>query len=188
MTDARITKKTLIYDGWYRFHRLEICLNGNVSVERHLLDSGSAVAVLPYDPQRRVCLLIDQPRAAVIHAGEPPLLEVIAGNLDGTEPAFRIVEEALEEAGLKLGSLEPVTNIWSLPPVSTERIQLYLSPYSGKDRVGPGGGADGEHENICVHEIGLDALHGLVMDGQLTDAKTVILAQALLIRHPELWG
>lgn len=157
-------------------------------VERHLLDNGSAVAVLPYDPVRRVCLLIDQPRAGVLAANEAPLLEVIAGNLDGTSPESRIVYEAYEEGGLRLGALDPVSNIWSLCPVSSERIQLYLAPYTNEDRIADGGGAPDEDEHITVHEISLDRLRELALSGELTDAKTLILAQALLLRHPELWA
>ncbi|MFS0851641.1 hypothetical protein AB3M93_19580, partial [Novosphingobium panipatense] len=36
--------------------------------------------------------------------------------------------------------------------------------------------------------LGLDALRDLVLSGELHDAKTVILAQHLLLRHPELWA
>lgn len=187
MSAARIVGRTLLHDGWYTFSRLEIAMPDGVRVERHLLDNGSAVAVLPYDAQRRVCMLIDQPRAAVLAAGEPPLLEAIAGGLDGIGPELRIVEEALEEGGLRLHTLEPVANIWPLCPVSTERVQLYLAPYSSADRIAAGGGAAGEDENITVHEIGLDTLRDLVIAGELTDAKTLVLAQALLLRHPHLW-
>jgi len=187
MTTARIAGRTLVYDGWYKFFRLEVEMPDGVVVERHLLDNGSAVAVLPYDPVRRVCMLIDQPRAGVLDAGEPPLLEAIAGNLDGTSPEARIVEEAFEEGGLRIAALEPVTNMWSLPPASTERVQLYLAPYASADRIGDGGGAHDEDENITVHEIGLDTLRELALSGALTDAKTLILAQALLLKHPELW-
>jgi nudix-type nucleoside diphosphatase (YffH/AdpP family) len=186
MTTASITDRTLVYDGWYKFFRLTVEMPDGAIVERHLLDNGSAVAVLPYDPARRVCMLIEQPRAAVLAAGEPPLLEAIAGNLDGAAPAARIVEEAFEEGGLRLGTLEPVANIWPLCPVSTERVQLYLAPYSAEHRVGEGGGAHGEDENITVHEIALDTLREQALSGALTDAKTLILAQALLLRHPEL--
>lgn len=188
MTTARITGRTLVYDGWYTLSRLEIEMPDGVRVERHLLDNGSAVAVLPYDPARRVCMLIDQPRAPVLAAGEPPLLEVIAGNLDGASPEARVVAEAMEEGGLRIDTLEPVTNIWSLCPVSTERVQLYLARYAGEHRIGAGGGAHDEDENITVHEIPLDTLRDLVLSGDLTDAKTLILAQALLLRHPELWA
>lgn len=185
--DAEIVGRSRIYDGWYRFDRLIIRQSDGTLVERHLLDNGSAVAVLPYDSDRRTVLLITQPRAAVLDAGQPPLLEAIAGNLDAAEPEARIRQEALEEGGLTLGTLEPVANIWPIPPVSTERVQLYLAPYSAADRVGGGGGAADEHEAIEVHEIGLDALRALVETGELADAKTLVLAQALMLRHPELW-
>lgn len=87
MNSPRITHRTLVYDGWYSLSRIEIQMPDGTRVERHLLNNGSAVAVLPYDPVRRVCMLIDQPRAPVIAAGEPPLLEAIAGNLDSADPA-----------------------------------------------------------------------------------------------------
>jgi len=188
MNRARIVEKTLVYDGWYRLFRLGVEMPDGRTAERHLLDNGSAVAVLPFDPRRRVVMLVEQPRAGVLAANEPPLLEAIAGGLDGASPAERIVEEALEEGGLRLTHLDPVANIWPLPPVSTERVQLYLAEYDSKDRVGEGGGADGEHEHITVHEIGLDRLREMVLSGSLTDAKTLILAQALLLRHPQLWA
>ncbi|EJU09425.1 NUDIX hydrolase [Sphingomonas sp. LH128] len=185
---SRIISRTLVYDGWYKFYRLEVEMPDGVVVERHLLDNGSAVAVLPYDPVRRVCMLIDQPRAGVLDAGEPPLLEAIAGNLDGTSPEARIVEEAFEEGGLRISDLEPVTNMWSLCPASTERVQLYLAQYAHEDRIAAGGGAHDEDENITVHEIGLDALRDMALCGELSDAKTLILAQALLLKHPQLWA
>lgn len=188
MTTARIAGKTLIYDGWYKFFVLEVEMPDGAVVERHLIDNGSAVAVLPYDPERRVCMLIEQPRAAVLDAGEPPLLEAIAGGLDGAMPELRIIDEALEEGGLRLRELHPVANIWPMCPVSTERVQLYLAEYRDEDRVAAGGGAVDEDEHITVREISLDDLRELALTGTLTDAKTLILAQALMLQRPELWG
>lgn len=188
MAAAKIVSRTLVYDGWYKFFRLQVLMPDGSTAERHLLDNGSAVAVMPYDPDRRVCMLINQPRAAVLAAGDSPLLEVIAGNLDGLPPEERILEEAMEEGGLRLASFEPVSTIWPLPPVSTERVALYLAQYAQDDRVASGGGSHHENECISVHEIGLDHLRTMVASGTLTDAKTLILAQALLLRHPELWA
>ncbi|WP_026166958.1 NUDIX domain-containing protein [Novosphingobium nitrogenifigens] len=185
---AEITSRTCVYDGWYRFYRIGVRLDTGVEVERHLLDNGSAVMVLPYDPDRRVVLLITQPRAGVLAAGETPIFEAIAGMLDGAHPVDRAREEAMEEGGLRLGDLDHVATVWSLPPVSTERTALYLARYGAQDRVGPGGGADGEHEAISVYEIPLDDLRGMVEGGTLTDAKTLILAQALMLRHQGLWN
>ncbi|WP_374415001.1 NUDIX domain-containing protein [Novosphingobium colocasiae] len=192
MTDAyaipaSILQQTLIYDGWYRFSRLELAMPDGTRAERHLLDNGSAVAVLPFDPVRRLCILVDQPRAAVLAAGEDPLLEVIAGGLDQAAPEHRIREEAMEEAGLRIDKLHFVANIWPLPPVSTERVTLYLAEYAAEDRIAPGGGAAHENECINVREISLDDLRNLALSGALTDAKTLILAQALMLARPELW-
>jgi nudix-type nucleoside diphosphatase (YffH/AdpP family) len=184
---TRILKTDVVFEGWYRFLRMDVELPDGARVERELLANGSAVAVLPYDRERRVVMLIRQPRPGAFYTGEPSPLEAIAGSLDGMEPALRIVEEAMEEGGLKLGTLEPVSNIWSMVPAATERVQLYLSEYAVSDRVGEGGGAAGEFENIKVFEIGLDKLRAMVAAGDLTDSKTLILAQALLLRHPELW-
>lgn len=185
---AEIIARHLIYDGWYRFFRLELRMPDGMISERHLIDNGQAVAVLPYDRERRVVMLVTQPRAAVLDAGVAPLLEAIAGGLDGAVPEARIHKEAMEEGGVRLSTLEPVSNIWPIPPLSTERVMLYLAQYTAADRVGDGGGAEGEDEHINVVEIGLDALRDMVMDGTLEDAKTLILAQALMLRYPELWS
>lgn len=185
---ATIVSRHLIYDGWYRFYRLELGMPDGARAERHLIDNGSAVAVLPYDAERRVVMLVTQPRAPLIAAGAPPLYEAIAGSLERASPEHRAREEAMEEGGLLLETLEPVTDVWTIPSLSTERVMLYLAPYTAAARVGPGGGLAHEHEYITVHEIGLDALRAMAMAGELTDAKTLVLAQALLLRHPELWA
>lgn len=185
---ARIVSRDVVFQGWYTFFRLMVEMPDGVIVDRELLHRGSACAVLPYDPVRRVAMLITQPRPGAMFHGEPSPYEAIAGSLDGADPATRIVAEAMEEGGLRLGPIEPVTNMWSMVPVSTERVQLYLAEYSAQDRIGSGGGHEGEHENITVHEIGLERLRDLALTGELNDAKTLILAQALLLRHPELWN
>lgn len=185
---ARIISQEVVFQGWYTFYRLLVEMPDGVIADRELLHRGSACAVLPYDPVRRVAMLITQPRPGALFHGVPSPYEVIAGSLDGMDPPSRIVEEAMEEGGLRLGAIEPVVNMWSMIPVSTERVQLYLAEYRAEDRIAAGGGIEGENENIEVHEIGLDALRDLVFSGELSDAKTLILAQALMLRRPELWS
>jgi nudix-type nucleoside diphosphatase (YffH/AdpP family) len=185
---ARIVSQEVVFDGWYKFYLMMVEMPDGAVVEREMIHRGSAVAVLPYDPVRRTAMLITQPRPGALFHGELSPYEAIAGSLDGMDPAQRIAAEAMEEGGLQLGPVEPVTNMWSMVPASSERVQLYLAEYRQADRVAPGGGAEGENENITVHEIGLDELRDLALAGELTDAKTLILAQALLLRHPELWA
>jgi nudix-type nucleoside diphosphatase (YffH/AdpP family) len=183
---ATIIARTLVYDGWYKLWQLTVRMPGGAEVERHLEDHGPAVAVLPYDPARRVAMLVSMPRAPVIHAGEPPLLEAIAGNI-ATDPEESARREAMEEGGVQLGPLAFVAQIWPMPALSTERLTLYLAPYTAEDRVEGGGGAEGEHESITIHEIALADLREMRLAGGLRDAKTLLLVQALELRAPELF-
>jgi nudix-type nucleoside diphosphatase (YffH/AdpP family) len=156
---------------------------------RDALDSRDAAAVLPYDPERRKVILIRQFRAPVMHIEDRPhIMEAVAGMLDDGEPEETARREAMEEAGLRLGVLEPVGRAWSAPGVTTERMSMFLAPYTVADRVGEGGGLAEEHEEIEVLEIGVDELAGMLERHAIDDMKTLILAQALRLRHPELFA
>lgn len=185
---ARVAAVDMVLQGWINVSRVSIEMPDGALVERHVEDHGPGVAVLPYDGERRTALLISQPRAAVMLGGGVPVLEVIAGRLDDADPAMRIRAEAIEEAGVDLGSLEHVVCLWTMPSISTERLDLFLAPYTMADRTGQGGGCDDEHENIMVHELPLARLAQDADTGRLLDAKTLILVQALRLRRPDLFA
>jgi len=185
---ARIAAVDIVLQGWINVSRVSMKMPDGALVERHVEDHGPGVAVLPYDGKRRTALLISQPRAAVMLGGDTSILEVIAGRLDAADPATRICAEAMEEAGVKLSSLEHVVCLWTMPSISTERLDLFLAPYTIADQIGQGGGCDDEHENIMVHELPLARLAQDADNGRLLDAKTLILVQALRLRKPDLFA
>jgi nudix-type nucleoside diphosphatase (YffH/AdpP family) len=179
---------TTLYEGWGRLLALRIRLPDGRLMTREVEDHGAAVCVLPYDPERRVAILVRQFRAPVFHeSGQPDLLEIPAGMLDEDEPAACARREALEEVGLTLRTLEPVGAAWTTPGVSTELMHLYLAPYRAADRTGEGGGLAGEHENITVCEMPLDELAARADHGRLSDLKTLALVQTLRLRRPDLF-
>ncbi len=184
---AKITTDVEILGGWVKVRRTDVLMPDGTLVERHIEDHGPGVAVLPYDPVRKVAMLVSQPRAPVLLTDDEDVLEVIAGRMDGSDPADRARQEAMEEGGVALRSLDLVVHLWSMPSISTERLHLYLAEYEALDRIGSGGGAAGEHENITVREISLTRLAALGATGGLQDAKTLILVQTLQIRHPDLF-
>ncbi|MBT2245054.1 MULTISPECIES: ADP-ribose pyrophosphatase [Sphingobium] len=186
MTSARIVADTLVYDGWYKLRRLCVRMPCGTEVERHVEEHGDAAAVLPYDPERRMALVISLPRAPILATGEPPILEAIAGNLEGRPPEDCARIEALEEGGVRLNGLEPVGRVWTMPALSTERLHLFIGHYSTKDRIGSGGGLAAEAENIVVKEITLAALSRDLLANHYSDPKLIMLAQALLLRRPNL--
>jgi nudix-type nucleoside diphosphatase (YffH/AdpP family) len=185
--EPKITARESVYTGWCRLDRVSLRMPNGETVERHIEDHGPAVAVLPYDPDRRVAILIKQPRAPVIASGSEPVFEVPAGMLETDDPEICARREAIEEAGLKVSDLTPVANIWTLIPISTERIQLYLATYTNTDRVSAGGGAHDENEAIEVFELPLEEVGRMVRAGEMTDAKTLILVQRLMIDRPDLF-
>jgi len=187
MEPQLIDLKTL-HEGWGRLLALRIRLPDGEVIKREVEDHGAAVCVLPYDPERRVAILVQQFRAAVFHAsGEAEVLEAPAGMLDEDDPADCARREALEEVGLTLTTLEPAGAVWTMPGISTEFMHLYLAPYRPGDRTGAGGGVAGEHENITVAEMALSDLARMADRGELVDLKTLTLVQTLRLRRPDLF-
>lgn len=188
MASHQITGLKLVYEGWSKVFKATVKLADGETIDREMEDHGAAVAVLPYDPVRRMATLVRQFRAPVLHVGGlPDLLEAPAGMLDEDDPRECARREALEEVGLSLQSLEPLGAAWSCPGISTERMHLYLAPYGPTDRLSEGGGLAEEHESIEVVEMPLVALWAMVERGEIMDLKTLVLVQALRIRHPDLW-
>ena len=95
--------------------------------------------------------------------------------------------EAMEETGLRLSDLEPAGALWTMPGCATEKMHLYLAPYGAADKVGAGGGAEDEHEEIEVVEMPAAEAVRQATSGEICDMKTVFLLQALRLRRPELF-
>ena len=157
--------------------------------QREVVSFGHSACVLPYDPYRKVALVVRLTRATLLLAGdETRLIEVPAGMIDeGEAPDIAARREALEETGLVLGALEPVATCWTSPGVVAERSHLFLAPYGEGDRQGPGGGLAEEHEDILAEEMPLARLWALADSGGLQDMKTLALVLALRTRRPELF-
>ncbi|MDB5370394.1 MAG: uncharacterized protein JWP20_1952 [Roseomonas sp.] len=185
---AEIVTTEVRHSRWSRLLVATIRLPDGQTTLRDIEDHGEAAVVLPYDPERRMAMLIRQFRTPPkLVAGDGMILEAPAGRLDETDPEACARREALEEIGLRLNRLEPVARVWTLPALSTERAWLYLAPYTAADRVTDGGGLAEEHEEITVLEMPLAELATMADAGELTELKLLLLLQTLRLRHPELF-
>jgi len=186
---VEIVERRIAYSGWMTLSVLSIRLADSRVMQREIVEHGRAACVLPYDAERGTALLVRQLRAPVfLTTGKQSELEAIAGMIDEGDASLTARREAKEEAGLELGDLERVTDAWSSPGMSTERVALFLARYRAADRVSAGGGLAEEHEEIEVVEMPLSALAVLADRGELTDMKTLALVQTLRLRRPFLFA
>jgi nudix-type nucleoside diphosphatase (YffH/AdpP family) len=178
-----------VHSGWLDLHIVGLTAPDGTVYDRYVEDHGRAVAVLPYNPETRMALLVTMPRAALRFAGGGDVLEAPAGIVEaGEDLADCARRELVEEAGLEVSDLEPAGAIWVSPGITTERIDLFLAAYADSDRTGAGGGLESENENITVVELPLAELLALCQGETPTDAKTRILVETLRARRPDLFS
>ena len=185
MADSILSTRTL-FNGWMNVVLARMRLK-DTEVEWPLIEHPSGAAVLAYDPVRRVALTVRQTRLAVLHAGHAVFPEAVGGVVDDEDAEATARQEAMEEAGLRLGDIELVARVWMTPSSTTERVSLYLGAYNQVDRVFQGCGLADENEHIEVREEALADLWEAVQTEVLMDAKLVMLLQALRIKSPHLF-
>ena len=145
---------------------------------REVFDRKHAAAVLPIDPTRGTVILVSQFRLPAFLTGhKKPLIEVIAGALDGDAPDVCVRREAMEEAGVGVYDLKEVFHCFTSPGAVTERMHLFVGTYSQKSRAAEGGGIVDEGEDIEVLEMTLNDAIAMVRRGEIVDAKTILLLQ-----------
>jgi GDP-mannose pyrophosphatase NudK len=134
-----------------------------------------AAALLLYDPERKIVLLVRQFRlGAYLEGARQPMTEVCAGMLDGDAPEAGIIREAMEETGVAIANARHVFDAFVSPGATTEKIACFVARYSQGDRVGAGGGVD-DDEHIEIIEPAFDEALAMIERGDICDAKTIAL-------------
>lgn len=145
---------------------------------RETYDRGDGAAVLAYDPDRGMVLLIRQFRFPAWKRGHgEPLIEVCAGLLDADDPVTCIKKEAEEEMGVAIEQPELVFAAFMSPGSVVEKLHLFVARYTPGDRSGAGGGHVAEGEDIEVLELPFAEALAMCADGRIADAKTIMLLQ-----------
>jgi ADP-ribose pyrophosphatase len=202
MTDANhsvpkaveIVQREQCFKGFYKLDRVHLkheLFGGGMSreISRELFVRHDAVCVLPYDPLRDEVVLLEQFRVgAMDKAGNPWLVEMVAGLIDRDEQPEEIAHrEAEEEAGLKLAALWPMTKYFPSPGGSDEYVHLYLGRCESQ---GAGGihGLDEEAEDIRVRVWSFNDALQAVKDGKIINGATIIAIQWLALNREEVRG
>jgi nudix-type nucleoside diphosphatase (YffH/AdpP family) len=145
---------------------------------RETYDRGNGAALLPYNLAQRSVVLVRQFRyPAFVNGCDDLLIEAAAGLLDNESPEVRILAEAEEETGYRLGKVQKVFEAFMSPGAITEKLHFFVAEYEAGMKVGSGGGIASEGEDIEVLELPIDSALAMIGDGRIADAKTIMLLQ-----------
>jgi nudix-type nucleoside diphosphatase (YffH/AdpP family) len=175
----------VLSDHWYVLRKATFEYrhrDGRVTREvREAYDRGNGVTILLHDPVAGTVILTRQFRLPIYLNGHADgmLIESAAGLLDerGEDADHAIRREAEEEAGVRVGDVHRLFELFMSPGSVTERVTFYAATYSREQRSSPGGGKADEGEDIEVLELSLNEALAMVSDGTINDGKTVILLQ-----------
>ena len=145
---------------------------------RETYDRGNTAALLPYNLAQRTVVLVRQFRyPAYVNGYDDLLIEAAAGLLDNEAPEIRIRAEVEEETGYRLAEIRKVFEAFMSPGAVTEKLHFFVAEYESNMRIGSGGGLASEGEDIEVLELPIDQVLGMIGDGRIVDAKTIMLLQ-----------
>lgn len=174
------------YDGYIKVDEAvvkEVSENGKeVSYPRSKVVRPDAVAVIVYNSDEENIILVKQHRYPTQGKVNEEIYEIVAGKIDeGESTESAAIREVEEEIGyrIKEENLLYRSSFFASPGYSSEVIHLFAASVSNEDKVSDGGGVDGEHENIEIHNIPVSEFFKIFGNDEIVDAKTIIAANAL---------
>lgn len=176
-------KKKLLSDNWYTLNKFTYDYHKEdgswEAQEREAYDRGNGAAILLYNRKKGTVVLTRQFRMPTYVNGNPNgmMIEVCAGLLDGNNPEECIKKEVEEETGYQIDNVQKVFESYMSPGSVTEILHFFIGAYEEKMKIGEGGGAHDETENIEVLEFSFDVAMNMVKRSEIRDAKTILLLQ-----------
>lgn len=190
MAQVKINGEKILSNEKYLFKRIDFDIQKKDgrwdSQQREVFDHGNAVTVLLYNSEEKTIILTRQFRVATYINGNSSgeLLEAPAGLLDGNEPPEEaVIREIREETGYEIPSVQKVYEAYSSAGSVTELIYYYVAPYSKEQKVAEGGGLEEEGEEVHVVEMPFAEAVQLLDNGEIRDAKTIVLLQYALLKN-----
>lgn len=162
----------------------------NKQFTRVRIKKENAVAVLVLNTDSNKIILTRQLRYPIASQHPEPLLEIVAGKIDGDDsPVATALREAEEEIGYKVKpeNLKFLFTCFPTPGYSSELFHLYYARVSNADKINNGGGLESENEYIEVIEMDKDEFYSQLKSGVLKDGKTYLAGLFILSNSEQLF-
>jgi nudix-type nucleoside diphosphatase (YffH/AdpP family) len=179
----RNIKKEVLSDHWYTLNQYTYDYQKEdgswETQQREAYDRGNGAAILLYNAVKKTVILTRQFRMPtyVNRNKNGMMIEVCAGLLDDQDPVSCIQKEVEEETGFRVKHVQKVFEAYMSPGAVTEVLHFFIATYDESMKIGKGGGAEDETENIEVLELPMTEAIEMIQQGVIKDAKTIMLLQ-----------
>jgi GDP-mannose pyrophosphatase NudK len=180
---VRIVKTEILSDNWYTLRKVTFEIekpDGTTETQsREAYDRGNGAVILLYNRSQGSVVLTRQFRLPTYVNGNEDgmLIEACAGLLEEESPEECIKREAMEETGYEVGEVKKIFEAYMSPGSVTEILHFFIAEYTKKDLLSNGGGVKEEEEDIEVLELLFTDALSMSENGQIRDAKTIMLLQ-----------
>lgn len=182
-THINILKTEVLSDNWYTLRKVTFDVlqkDGTwKTVSREAYDRGNGATILLYNKTSQTVILTRQFRMPTYLNGNDAglLIEACAGLLDKDNAEDCIRRETEEETGYQVSHVEKVFEAYMSPGSVTEILHFFVAEYSKDMKTSDGGGLEEDQENIEVLELPFEEAIAMIKNGQIKDAKTIMLLQ-----------
>jgi GDP-mannose pyrophosphatase NudK len=189
LNNINIIKTEILSDNWYTLRKITYKTtnhDGSVVVQtREAYDRGNGSVIFLYNKLNQTIILTKQFRMPTYLNGNESgyLIECCAGLLDKDDPEECIKRETEEETGYKVSDVKKAFEAYMSPGSVTEILYFFVAEYSKEMKVSDGGGVHEESENIEVLELPFQQALGMITNGEIRDAKTIMLLQYAQINN-----
>ena len=180
---AKIIRNDILSNNWYTLRKITydyLKKNGQWQTQtREAYDRGNGATILLYNIESKTVILTRQFRLPTFINGNKDgmLIEACAGLLDKDDPEYCIRRETEEETGYIVKDVRKIFEAYMSPGSVTEILYFFVVAYSSAMKVNEGGGVAKEQEEIEVLEIPFNKAIEMMQNGDIKDAKTIMLLQ-----------
>ncbi|WP_426474489.1 GDP-mannose pyrophosphatase NudK [Chryseobacterium balustinum] len=188
-TNVSIEKTEILSDNWYTLKKITFNIkkeNGDTETQsREAYDRGNGAVILLYNTHTKNVILTRQFRLPTYINGnlDGMLIEACAGLLDNDNPEDCVKRETEEETGYKISKVEKIFEAYMSPGSVTEILHFFIAEYSDDMKINDGGGLEEEGESIEVLQPQFDETLSMIDNGEIKDAKTIMLLQYLRLKN-----
>jgi len=181
-----IENERVVFNDHYKILKAEATYDTfkgeSITTDRLAFHRGDSVAIVLYESDTDSILLTKQFRYPITQHNKGWILELPAGSMEKDEnPSNCMEREVMEELGYQIEKTTLITEFYTSPGGSTEKLSLFYAETSSERKIESGGGVKSEHEDIQLVKVPVAEI-GIYLSEKIEDAKTIIGLQWFLFQ------